>query len=537
MKPHRSRSALLRPAALALTLSLATAGLAACGSGSGSGGDEAKAYVDGQAFTMALSADPGALDPQGGVGGTLLQLTRFAYDSLVSVDAEGEVSSQLAEKWSVDGTTVTFDIKAGVTCSDGAEFTAQTVADNISYVEDPKNQSPFLGVFIPAGATAKASGQTVTVTLAAPAPFVLASFANLPMVCDSGLKDRASLKAGTAGTGPYTLAEAVPGDHYTYEVREDYAWGPDGAKTSAKGTPATIEAKIVGNETTAANQLLSGDLNAASVAGQEAGRLDAAKVSRADVQAVVGEQWYNHAEGHPTADPAVRAALTQALDLAELQKVITAGQGGPATQLAVVAPAGCTGSSVEGNIVDNDVAAAEKALDEAGWTAGADGIRTKDGKPLAVTVLHDSSIGATGTAAAELAVAAWKKVGVDATAKSLDQTAIQTAIFGTGDWDVAWVPINVQTPDQIVPFLSGPGPAEGGNNFAGIANPDYDAAVKTAMSKNGAEGCADWLAAEASLFEAHDVVPFANNLLPFFSQGAELEVVGNVVPTSIRMLG
>lgn len=523
-----------RPALLALTLSLAAAGLAACGSGSG--GTEDKAYADGRTFTMALDSDPGALDPQGGASSTLLQLSRFAYDSLVAVDAEGEVRPQLAEKWSVDGTTVTFDIKEGITCADGSEFDAQTVVDNISYVEDPKNKSPFLGVFIPAGATAKASGQTVTVTLAAPAPFVFASFSNLPMVCDSGLKDRASLKAGTAGTGPYVLKEAVPGDHYTYEVREGYTWGPDGASTSTKGTPATVEAKIVANATTAANQLLSGVLNAASITGQDVTRLDAAKVSRVDAQAVVGEQWYNQAEGHPTADPAVRAALTQALDLEELQKVITADKGGPATQLAVVEPAGCTGSSVEGNLADDDLAAAEKALDEAGWTEGADGVRTKGGKPLAVSFVYDSSLGAAGTAAAELAVAAWKKVGIDATAKSLDQTAIETAMFGTGDWDVAWEPININTPDQIVPFLSGPGPADGGNNFAGIANAGYDAAVKTAMGKNGAEGCSDWLAAEASLFEAHDMVPFANNLLPFFSKGAELEVVGGVVPTSIRML-
>ncbi|MFE7226657.1 ABC transporter substrate-binding protein [Nocardioides sp. NPDC057577] len=535
MNQRRARAA-LRPALAALTLPLAAAGLAACGSGSG-GGTESEAYVDGESFTMAIASDPGALDPHGGVTSTLLQLSRFAYDSLVSVNRDGEVQAQLAEKWSVDGTTVTFDIKNDVTCADGSEFTAQTVVDNISWVEDPKNKSPYLGVFIPAGATATASGQTVTVTLAAPAPFVLASFSNLPMICDSGLADRDSLKAGTAGTGPYVLKDAVPGDHYTYEVREDYAWGPDGATTAAEGTPATVEAKIVANDTTVANQLLSGDLNAASITGQDAARLDAAKLNRVDAQAVVGEQWFNHNEGHPTADPAVRAALTQALDLAELQKVITADKGGPATQLAVVEPAGCTGSSVDGNLADDDTAAAEKTLEDAGWSAGADGVRTRAGKPLVVEFVYDSSLGAPGTAAAELAVAAWKKVGIDAKATSLDQTAIQTAMFGTGDWDVAWEPVNINTPDQIVPFLSGPAPAEGGNNFAGIANTGYDAAVKTAMAKNGAEGCADWLAAEASLFESYDVVPFANNLLPFFSQGAELEVVGGVVPTSIRMLG
>jgi peptide/nickel transport system substrate-binding protein len=533
MRPVRSS------ALLALSLSVAAAGLTACGGGSddGAGGGGGGKYVDGKTFTMAISSDPGALDPQGGATTALFQLTQFAYDNLVSTNEKGDISSELATKWTVDGTTVTFDIADGVTCADGAPFTAQTAADNITYVENPKNQSPFLGVFVPAGATATASGSTVTVKLAAPAPFVLDSFANLPMVCDAGMKDRSTLKAGTSGTGPYTLEEAVPGDHYTYAVRKDYAWGPGGAKTSAKGTPATIEVKVVANETTAANQLLSGALNAAAIVGPDADRLNAAKVDKVDAQAVTGEQWYNHNAGHPTSDPAVRAALTQAVDLDQLRKVITSGKGGPATQLAVVAPAGCTGSSVDGAVPSTDTAAAESALDAAGWAKGSDGIRAKGGKKLAVSFIYDGSLGTGGSAAAELAVAAWKKIGVDATAKQLDETSMETAMFGTGDWDVAWEPININTPDQIAPFLSGPGVKDGGNNFSGITNSDYDAGVKTAMSKNGADGCQDWLAAEGKLFAASDLVLFANNLLPFFSKGAQLDVVGSVVPTSIRMLG
>ncbi|MEQ6900833.1 ABC transporter substrate-binding protein [Nocardioides sp. YIM 152588] len=531
MRPVRSG------ALLALSLSVAAVGLTACG-GSDSGSDaDASTYVDGQTFSLALSSDPGALDPQGGVTSTLFQLTQFAYDNLVSVDAEGNVGSQLASDWSVDGTTVTFEIADGITCSDGSDFTAQTVVDNISYVEDPKNQSPFLGVFIPAGATAEADGSTVTVTLAAPSPFVLSSFANLPMVCDAGISDRGTLKDGTAGTGPYVLTEAVPGDHYTYELREGYAWGPGGAGTDEQGMPATVVAKVVTNETTAANQLLSGDLNGAAVYGPDAERLNAADLSRVDAQAVVGEQWYNQNDGHLTADPAVRAALTQALDLDELQKVITSGKGGPATQLAVVAPAGCTGSSVEGSVAATDADAAAAALDEAGWTEGADGVRAKDGEKLSLAFVYDASLGTGGSAAAELAVAAWTEIGIDVTATQLDQTAIAGAMFGTGDWDIAWEPVNINTPDQIVAFLSGPGLAEGGTNFAGIDNADYAAGVETAMAANGAEGCDEWLAAEGALFEANDVIPFANNLLPFFGKGAEFDVVGNVVPTSIRMLG
>ncbi|MER7070259.1 ABC transporter substrate-binding protein [Terrabacter sp. NPDC000476] len=529
MRPVRSS------AILALSLSMVTVGLAACGGSDG--GSSTSTYAVGKTFTLALSADPGALDPQGSASSPLFQVSKFAYDTLVSVDAKGQVTSGLASKWSVDGKTVTFEIAPKITCADGSAFTAQTAADNISYVEDPKNKSPFLGVFVPAGATAKASGSTLTVTLATTSPFVLDSFSNLPMVCDAGMKDRASLKAGTAGTGPYTLKEAVPGDHYTYAVRTGYTWGPGGATTATAGMPATIQVKIVPNETTAANQLLSGALNAAAIHGPDAARLEAAKLDHEDAQAIVGQQWYNHAKGHDTSDPAVRQALTQALDLAQLQKVITSDRGGPATQLAVVAPAACTGSSVEGSVPGTDLAAAGAALDAAGWVKGADGMRAKAGKPLSLSFLYDASLGSGGSAASELAVDAWKKLGVTVKAKQLDENGMVNAMFGTGDWDIAWEPLNINTPEQGVPFFSGPAVTAGGNNMSGITNAEYTSHVTSAMGKVGTDSCPDWLAAEAALFKANDVVLFANSKLPFFSKGAELDVLGSVVPTSIRMLG
>jgi peptide/nickel transport system substrate-binding protein len=88
-----------------------------------------------------------------------------------------------------------------------------------------------------------------------------------------------------------------------------------------------------------------------------------------------------------------------------------------------------------------------------------------------------------------------------------------------------------------VPFFSGPAVTDGGNNMSGITNADYSANVQKAMGKVGADSCPDWLAAEAALFKANDVVVFANSLLPFFSKGAEMDVLGSIVPTSIRMLG
>ncbi|MDF1603814.1 ABC transporter substrate-binding protein [Nocardioides sp. YIM 152315] len=521
------QTALGRSLGTSLALGVTAALLAGCGgsdgdSDPGGDGNGASQYADGGTFTMALKGDPGKLDPQSSASSQLFTVNQLAYDNLLSVDAEsGEIESQLATEWAVDGKTVTLTLADGITCADGSEFTASTVADNIAYVGDPKNKSAYLGVFLPAGATAKAddAAGTVTLQLAQPAPFVLNGLASLPMVCDSGMKDRKSLADSTAGTGPYALTEAVPGDHYTYEIRDGYTWGPNGATTDEEGMPDTVVMKIVENEGTAANLLVAGDVNAAQVIGPDVKRLDAQGLFAAETPALQGEQWYNHNDGHETSDAQVRMALTQALDLGELASVSTADAGTPATTLAAIEPVSCPGDSVSGSLPAQDVDAAKAVL---------------AGKEF--TFLYSSAAGSAVAAAAELAVQQWEAAGAEVTAKGVDETALQGAIFGTGDWDISWVPLNVNSPDQLVPFLSGPGLADGGTNFSGIDNADYAAGVEEASALPGSEGCDAWLAAESALVAAADIVPFANNLVKTFGNGAEFETPGQLVPTSIRML-
>lgn len=509
----------------ALGTMLAAALLAGCGgSDSSSKGSDTPQVVDGGTFTLALSSDPGNLDPQSSAASSLFTVSGFAYDPLVSVDLKtGAIQSQLATKWNVSGKTVTLTLRKGITCSDGAALKASDVAANLAYVADPKNKSPFLGTFLPVGATAKAddSTGTVTISLTAPAPFVLNGLASLPIICPKGMADRGSLADSTDGTGPYQLTQAAAGDHYTYQARKGYAWGPNGATTATKGMPATVDVKIIQNQTTAANLLLSGGLSAATITGPDTNRLENADLFAASTTALVGEQWYNHADGHATSDPAVRMALTQALDLVQLQKVITSGKGGPATTLSALQPTACPGNSVAGKVPATDTAAASRAL--------------KTAAPPALTFLYDNSAGSGVTAAAELAVKEWQAAGVTVNAKGENGTALQQTLFGTGNWDIAWVSLNVNSPDQVVPFLSGPA-VPNGTNFADIDNAAYAAGVAKASAMDGTAGCPTWLAAESNLFTAADLVPFANSEVQTFGAKSTFEINGSLVPTSIRML-
>ncbi len=448
----------------ALSLCLAAAVLAGCG-GPSTGGGKAE-FVDGGTFTLATSSDPGNLDPQMGAGTTLFTVSQFAYDPLVSVDGKtGEIKSGLAKSWDVKGTTITLTLNADITCSDGAKLTATDVARNLDFVADPASKSPFTGTFFPAGAKSVAddAAATVTVTLAAPAPFV----AGRPLHLH----------------GPRRLQVGPRRRHHGDQGPAEDGRGQGRAERDDGGEPAAVR-------------------RPERRAGVRTRRRPAGEVRAVlpETPALVGEQWYNHGEGRVTSDPKVRKALTQALDLAQLRKVLTSDQGGPATTLAANEPVACTGDSVSKALPAFDAKAAAALLDEAGWKAGADGKRTKD-----------------------------------ATARSQDETTLTSTIFGAGDWDVTWVSLNVSSPDQLVPFLSGPA-APAGTNFSAISDPEYDKAVTAAMAVPGVEGCSGWLAAESGLIAKSEIVPFASKSVRTFGKGAEFQTPGLLIPTSIRVL-
>lgn len=510
--------------------------VAGCSSNNGHGATGSK-VVDGATFTFALTSDPGNLDPQASASNNNIQLSQFAYDDLVSVDSSGKILPQLATSWKVTGSQVVLTLHKGITCSDGSPFTAADAAANLNYVANPKSQSPFLGVYVPAGAHASADVAAGTVTMTTPkvAPFVLNGLASLPMVCAKGMANRKTLASTTDGTGLYRLTQAVSGDGYTYIKRAGYTWGPGGVTSATKGLPAKVVAKIIKNNTTAANLLLSGGLNAANIVGADATRVEKAHLFTAHASALFGEMWFNQTKGLPTADKSVRMALTRALDLAQLEKVVTSGRGTPATTFAAVAPVACPGNSIASALPSHDLAAAQRLLDTAGWKMGSDGVRAKDGKQLAVRFVYGTGLGDGGSAGAELATQVWKKLGVKVTITGQDDTALTQNVFGAGNWDVTWLSLNVSSPDQVVPFQSGAVPPKG-TNFAHIDNAAYNAGVAKAASLPGTAGCGDWLKAESNLVSDADVIPFANQVQDVFGNKARFDLVGGLVPTSIRML-
>ncbi len=515
--------------------------LAACGSSNGASQASAgQKLANGKTFTMVLGSDPGSLDPDFTSLSAALQVDEFLYDTLINVNQSGGIVAGLADQWHATTTTATFTLRKGITCSDGTPLTASDVAANISFVGNPKNASTRISVFVPPGATATGDNATGTVTVTSPEPdaFLLQNVGGLQIVCPKGMQDRSMLKQGADGTGMFTLTQAVPGSQYTLTLRKNYAWGPGNWKTDAPGLPAKVVIKVVSNMTTAANLLLASEVNSASVIGPDVQRLQARHLFQQDIVAPLGELWFSQKAGLPGADEAVRKALTQALDLTQLGQVVTSGTGKPATGLVAPGFTPCRQNTVGPNLPAHDLAAAKSALTAAGWAVGPSGIRTKDGKKLSMSVYYATSLGAGMQAGAELVQQDWASLGVHVTLTGLSDAEISQVLFGgTSPWSAAFIPLGVTLPTQLVPFMSGPTPPNG-TNFAGIQNATYSADVKAASAITGSGGCSQWDAAEASLVQNVDVVPFVDSTVPTFGTGATFQFSqGSLAPTSIRMLG
>lgn len=527
------RSRVIPVAAGAIVLAMA---LVSCSGTSEQSTGEDGEFVSGGTFVKSLSDDPGDLNPMKTVSPDTFEVVTIAYESLIYVTPEGEYEPWLAESWTDTGTEATFVLKDGITCADGSEFTGQTVADNLNYNADPENATFSYGTVITEAVSATADGNTVTVTSTVNDPFLAINVGTIMMVCDAGLADTDALFDTTDGTGLFQLSEVRPGDAYVFTKRDGYTWGPDDVTSDTVGLPDTIEARIISDQSTLTNLLLSGELNAGVVTGPDMERLEAAGLEYVGVRNPVGQILFNEKEGRPFADPLVREALSIAIDRDEVGPVIAGETGLPAVSLIQKTPFLCVADPPAWTLPDTDLDRAGELLDEAGWTLNADGLREKDGQPLEIKFIYDAPT-ASHAPAAELVKETWDQLGVTTVLSANDGAAWSDQLYTSFDWDTGWVQIAPGSPVILDLFFGGATPDQGGLNFMFVDNPEYNALAEQAKVASPEEACGLWQQAETELIERFDTFPVIDNILPNWQSGAVFEQPNFITPTSIRMLG
>jgi len=432
---------LLKPLAATAAALLA---LTACGSG---GDDEAAA--GGGALKVSFWPDNpsfSCIDPFQVYWIEHRSIIRNFADSLTDQDPEtGKIVPWLARSWEIspDGRTYTFKLRDGVTFANGKKLDAQAVADNATgWIATVKaTNGAAYGASYVQGLTGAKAVDPLTVEFSLSKPN--SSFLQATSTTNLAITDPAEFALppaerctgkGVVGSGLFQL------DHYTPKVetvltkRAGYAWPSELVTNKGEAKIDRVVFTYVAEDSVRTGNLISGATDIAwprnPFTPQDTQLIEKSgdKVEKRALPGVAYALYANTTPGKPLADAAVRKALYKAIDLKTYAQTIY-GPDYPVVQGAFNSTTPYFKS--ESAKLAYDPAGAQKILEDAGWTAGANGFRAKGGAELKIE--YPITAASPG---AELLQAQLKQVGINLQLRTL--TTAQQATYTTeGSYDLA----------------------------------------------------------------------------------------------------
>lgn len=437
-------------------------GLAACanpaGGAAGTGGADSA--------VVGIATEPESLSPLLGYG---KDGNSKIFDGLLAHDADMRLKPALAEalpEISADGLTYTYRLRPGVQFSDGAPFSAKDVVFTYRTILDPKtNNASKTELDAIAGVEARGE-DTVVFSLKYPyAPFAERTVLPIAPEHIAGAQDVNSGDFTThpVGTGPYVLTAWSKGEKLGFKANPRY-WG--GEPAVKKFTMAVIK-----DDDVRATRLRSGELDGAVLppnlaqgfAGDKTRTTYAAKTF--DYRTVTLPTHHK-----VTGDPAVRRALDIAVDREAMVARLLDGAGKAAYGPVPVGSPWFTAGTERAHDLDR----AKQLLDDAGWRAGADGIRVKDGVRAAFPLWYTSGDKIRQDHALAFASDA-RKAGVEITTRAGTWEVIEPRMKTEAVLAGGGSPADPDF-DQYQLLTSSLG-GDGFNNMARYDNPAVDAAL------------------------------------------------------------
>jgi peptide/nickel transport system substrate-binding protein len=404
---------------------------------------------------IALAADPQSLDPlfaHADANSVEQQVARLAFEPFIDVDEHGTPVPALLDRiptvenrgLSRDGRVITYVLRSGVRWQDGVAVTAHDVVWTLHAIQDDRNPVRSRAGYDRVAKAEALNDRTVRVTLKepwAPAVATLFSYGTAPQyVLPAHLLEKepkletSAFASHPVGNGPYRFVSWNRGDHLVYEANPSY-W---------RGAPkvARLDIRIVPDPGTNFTLLQSGglDWNLMSPSQRQSLGVPAQLAFRTVPLALVAGIAINVT--HPPLDDVrVRRAIAASIDRATISKKITFGRY-PVVDTAQPLSSWARDASVREP--GYDPAAADRLLDAAGWKRGADGVRAKDGKPLAITYVQFPE-SQTGVRVATVVQSELTARGLRVTIKSLTNVQLflpksQGGALANGAFDLAYVP-------------------------------------------------------------------------------------------------
>ena len=307
----------------------------------------------------------------------------YIFERLTQCDENYQLKPMLAERWELinGGATWRFFLRKGITFHDGSPFTAQDVVFTFERAAR-RGGRPINAV---EGSAKAVDDYTVDFTPAV---------RNLKVpwrMADLGHGNAHIIKAGTdpsihpMGTGPLKFVSFRPDESIKVERYDNYWDKPNGARVKS------VLFRLIPDSNARVLALRAGDadivFDVPRDAVSELKRDSKLKVFTSGVggfNAVYVNSWGKDEWGI-TADKNVRRALAMGMNREEIVRQVYDGNAEISRTLVPPAQLGAYKDRVKGPPAF-DQAGARRLLEDAGWRAGPDGIRIKDGRRLEIVI-------------------------------------------------------------------------------------------------------------------------------------------------------
>ncbi len=373
------------------------------------------ALADGHADTLrvAIAGETGDLDLLQNV--STLSSYSAVFDALIHYGPGGTLEPGLATAWTIaeDGLSISFDLREGVSFSDGTPFDATAAEWNLKRWMGVADFS-WIGIADAYDSIVIDAPNKIIVKLKRPVP---AALLELTIVRPVRFLSPKAAVGQPIGTGPW-IVESYSSTE-TVLVRNDAYWGE-------KPTFARMELKVVPDELARANALRAGELDV--IGGDWV-----AALSPRRAQALASEGMTVVAEpGTATTilgfspkspmmqDKAVRDAIFLGIDRAAVATVLFEGFADPTVDIF---PATVPTAGSRTPVPARDVAAAQAALTAGGWAGDGTGW-TKDGAALEIVFLVSEESFPGSRRIAEMIQGMLMEVGVKTNIETVDNATM-----------------------------------------------------------------------------------------------------------------
>lgn len=358
------------------------------------------------------------------------------YETLVNITEKG-YEPCLAESWTIseDGKIYTFNIRKGVTFSDGTVCDAKAIKANFDAIIENKSRHTWLEMMQLLESVDLIDDYTIQIKMSKPySPMLTELGVTRPfaMISPKAMKDGSTKNGVNAyiGTGAYILKDFVTDEYAVFEANENY-WGkvPEIKKIIVKVIPDN-QTRILALEKGEIDLIFGKNMIDADAINKYK---SSEKFTTALSEPTSTRQIVLNTSNGILRDKSVRHALQYATNKQAISDGVFYGLEKPAdTLFSKTIPY----SNIDLKPYEFSMEKAAETLDQAGWLKNDKGIREKDGQKLQLSLLYNSD-SVTEKIISEYLQSEYKKIGVEISIAGEEEQSYRDKMK-TGNFDMVF---------------------------------------------------------------------------------------------------